>query len=571
MAGKKAVGELAIIVGADVTALKIGMDKGARHLGDFQKKASAMGAKMVRIGAMAATAMVAAGAAVLTMGKNAGATVREISNLSRVAGTNTTTFQRWADASKTVGIEQDKLADILKDVHDKVGDFLSTGGGPMADFFENIAPAVGVTADQFARLSGPEALQLYVTSLEKANLPQAKMTFYMEAIASDATALLPLLRNNGSEFKRLGDEAQRAGRILDKDMIANGVKLDKKLSDLTDTMKRSFTKAVLENEVAITKLADFISGTLIPAMGDIITWAVKVAEKLAPIVRMIGDIVGFETGGPEAKGRPENYLPYEPTLTGTNLPSDDEFFNPYIDPSTEPKDLSTPSTKKKAGGGKGLSSDDLKDLQDSLATELELLESAYQEQLSKLEDFRKTKLGTEEEYNEAERRIKEKHENDLAKIEKTRRTVALQGLQSMFGDLAGLMNSENTKLFNIGKAAATAEAVVSGYKSAVSAWEKGMTIGGPGLAVAFTAASLAKTGALISSIQSTSASGGGGQSNPGGGFVPTTVGSSASTGNATSTSVVLQINGQMFGRDQMIELINQINDAQDDGAIIRLA
>jgi hypothetical protein len=37
----------------------------------------------------------------------------------------------------------------------------------MKDFFEQIAPKVNVTAAQFAKLSGPEALQLYVSSLEK--------------------------------------------------------------------------------------------------------------------------------------------------------------------------------------------------------------------------------------------------------------------------------------------------------------------------------------------------------------------------------------------------------------------
>jgi hypothetical protein len=119
-----------------------------------------------------------------------------------------------------VGIEQEKLADILKDVNDRVGDFLQTGGGPMADFFENIAPRVGVTADQFARLSGPEALQLYVSSLEKAGVSQQEMTFYLEAMASDTTRLIPLLQNGGAEMTRLGAQAQALGAILDADAIA---------------------------------------------------------------------------------------------------------------------------------------------------------------------------------------------------------------------------------------------------------------------------------------------------------------------------------------------------------------
>ena len=72
------------------------------------------------------------------------------------------------------------------------------------------------------------------------------------------------------------------------------------------------------------------------------------------------------------------------------------------------------------------------------------------------------------------------------------------------------MQTNNKKLFAIGKAAAIAEATVSGYKAAVEAWEKGMKIGGPPLAAAFTAASLAKTGALIAGIAQQNIGGGGG-------------------------------------------------------------
>jgi hypothetical protein len=132
---------------------------------------------------------------------------REIKVLSSISNAGFEDFQRLAHGAKQYNVEQTKLADILKDTNDKVGDFLQTGGGPMRDFFENIAPKVGITADMFRGLSGPDALQLYYDGLQKANLSQQDMTFYMEAIASDATALIPLLHDGGSEFKRLGEQA----------------------------------------------------------------------------------------------------------------------------------------------------------------------------------------------------------------------------------------------------------------------------------------------------------------------------------------------------------------------------
>lgn len=145
---------------------------------------------------------------------------KEISNQAALAGLGTTEFQKYAAGARSVGVEQDKLSDIFKDTNDKLGDFANTGGGALKDFFTNIAPKVGVTAESFKKLNSKDALALYVSSLEKANVNQQEMTFYMEAIASDSTALVPLLRNGGKAFDELGAAAEAAGVVMDESTIA---------------------------------------------------------------------------------------------------------------------------------------------------------------------------------------------------------------------------------------------------------------------------------------------------------------------------------------------------------------
>ncbi|MHA7116383.1 phage tail tape measure protein [Pseudomonas promysalinigenes] len=212
----KSLGTLTLDVIAQVGGFVAGMDKAERSSAkwrkEVEKSAKAVG---TAVGAGVATAVTA----FTTMMVSAVNSASEISNLAAVANVSVTDFQKMAVGAKTVGIEQDKLADILKDVNDKVGDFLNTGGGGMADFFEQIAPKVGVTAEQFRNLSGSQALGLYVSSLEKAKVSQSEMTFYLEAIASDATALLPLLRNNSQGFKEYGDAAEAAGAVMDETTI----------------------------------------------------------------------------------------------------------------------------------------------------------------------------------------------------------------------------------------------------------------------------------------------------------------------------------------------------------------
>jgi len=181
-----------------------------------------------QVGGFASTAMdklssvakLASGALVggfIAAAKSALSYGREMNNLAKLSGESFENFQALAGGAKKVGIENDKLGDILKDVNDKIGDFIQTGGGPMKDFFENIAPQIGVTAEQFKNLSGKDALQLYYDSLEKVNLSNQDMTFYMEAIASDATALIPLLKNGGKAWAEYALEMRKAGLVMDEE------------------------------------------------------------------------------------------------------------------------------------------------------------------------------------------------------------------------------------------------------------------------------------------------------------------------------------------------------------------
>lgn len=178
---------------------------------DLTKTRRALNDNAVAFAKWGATGVVAAAGIGAALFKSSADNVRELKNLSFAANTLTEDFQRGAFAAQQFGIEQQKYGDILKDVNDRIGDFVTTGGGPMLDFFEQVAPKVGVTADAFRGLSGQEALGLFVKSLQDANLSQEEMTFHMEAMASDATMLLPLFKDNAEALKAMSEEAKALG------------------------------------------------------------------------------------------------------------------------------------------------------------------------------------------------------------------------------------------------------------------------------------------------------------------------------------------------------------------------
>lgn len=236
------------------------------------------------IGGTIAGGLATAGTAVLGWTRQLVDASAELEKFSRLSGTNEQVFQRMAAGAATVGIQQDKLADIFKDTQDKLGDFLQTGGGAMKDFFEQIAPRIGLTAKELQHLSGPEVLQRYYSALEQAGASQAEMVFYMEAIASDSSMLAPLLARNGEGFRKWGDEAQRLGAVLDADTL----KAMKEVKEQSNLIQLAFQG--LKNEVA---------AELLPQLKELTAFLGSDQTKSAfvSITKWVGDLAAQMANG----------------------------------------------------------------------------------------------------------------------------------------------------------------------------------------------------------------------------------------------------------------------------------
>lgn len=225
------------------TASNIGIQltlKGAEQVKQGLKTISGSAAEMARQfdasrGVILTTAAAVATATGIMVDRVSNAAA-EIERFAMLAGSTPQEFQRMAAGAKSAGMDMEKYASVMKDTQDKIGDFLQTGGGELKDFFEKIAPKIGVTANQFRDLSGPQSLQLFYNSLQKANLSQKETVFWMESIADDATALVPLLANNGAEFDRLADRADKYGAILSDSVLSASKEFKAQTDELSLSM-----------------------------------------------------------------------------------------------------------------------------------------------------------------------------------------------------------------------------------------------------------------------------------------------------------------------------------------------
>lgn len=213
--------------------------------------ASGAGKIVSGLGAVAGgfTAFIAAGTATIAIiGSIAGSQAlmaREMDSMSLRSGVAVSELQQMAYATGQYNISADKTADILKDLTDKTGDYLATGGGEFADFFENVGSKVGLTAEKLAEMSGPNALIAVKAAMDDTNTSAAEQVFYLESIADEASSLIPLLANNGEELRKMDARFKGLNATLTQSEITQLKKYQLNVDDLSLAWQAFSREAIL--------------------------------------------------------------------------------------------------------------------------------------------------------------------------------------------------------------------------------------------------------------------------------------------------------------------------------------
>lgn len=466
---------IAVRIGADISPLQRDMTTARRELKGFESTAKNVASKIATLGAAAGVAAAAFGAMSIAAANNA----RELTILASISGTSAEAFQVLARQTKTVGIEQEQLGDILKDTREKLGEFIATGGGGFADFAERFGLSAAEVRDQFQSLTGPQILGKMQRMMSDLNIPLEQQIFMFESVASESSKLLPIFRDLNTEGSAL---AKNMGDIvLSEEELENLTKMGDAFQSLTDNVG-----SLIERFIALAA-PDVTTG---------IKWLNNLFRDLN-----------------------ENVLPE----TNANVKAIGESLGAIGGDDEEWITIS-----------KGLMPFELSDVEDYLTAIHEIYSNHY----SAI--------------------------NQLSRAHANAQEAIIIGSAL---DIASSLESQSKKAFEFMKAVRVSEAVINGYGAATAAWKQGMEIGGPPVAAAFTAASLVRTAALVNSIKSTGMKSGGGG---GGGSSSVGTGGAVDQARPQNQIVTINLEGEVFGRDQVRGLIGKINDALDDGYSLRI-
>ncbi len=154
---------------------------------------------------------------------------------------------------------------------------------------------------------------------------------------------------------------------------------------------------------------------------------------------------------------------------------------------------------------------------------------------------------------------------DEMQIQQKRANIA--GVQNLLGQMSSMMSSESKVLFNIGKAAAIANATIDGIASAISAYKVGSSIGGPIVGAAFATASGIATGSMISQLASQT-------QNSGASKVSTPSASAPSVSQGANSGQTMTVQGldssSLFSGAMVSDLADKLLDFQRDGGRVVL-
>ncbi|MGN9651951.1 phage tail tape measure protein [Klebsiella michiganensis] len=300
MAGKS-LGTLTIDLIAKVGGFVQGMDKAERSSQKWRdqvkKDAKEVGASIAAIGFTAATAAVGIGIAGLSIVKNTAQQVTEADRWAKSLKMSTQDLLSWQYAAEQAGLTGDNIADIFKDINDKVGDAVLNKSGEAAQALDTL----GLSAEKLSKQSPDKQLMAISAALQK--IPsQAGKTNILESLGNDLSKMLPLFDNNNEKLKQFIQLSKDFGVAPPQEDIDNLVKVNQFFQDI-ETSARGLKMEIASGlaKIDLSPLQDgldsihdvFTDPAILQGLSDLVGEAISLAGVVGRIAGGLGAIASY--------------------------------------------------------------------------------------------------------------------------------------------------------------------------------------------------------------------------------------------------------------------------------------
>jgi len=284
----KVVGDIAIDLTADVGPLVRELGKGSKAVTAFGKQTEKIGNGLNKFGnatqklgrqlSVVSGAMAAAGGAAFLLVKNVADSGDKIAKSARAAGMAASDYQELEYAlGQVTDITGDEFAKAMTVMQRQMGE-AALGTAKTVEAFE----AIGISQEDIASgaVTTTQAMEKLMAALDAGLDPAIAAAVSSTLLGRAGQRMAGQLAGAGDEVNALRKQAQDLGLVVGGDTLAQS----EKFGDQMDTLQRSM--GALKVAIA-TVLLPVFTEKLLPALQD------KVIPALGVMVTKIGDVIGW--------------------------------------------------------------------------------------------------------------------------------------------------------------------------------------------------------------------------------------------------------------------------------------
>lgn len=283
----KSLGTLTIDLIAKVGGFVSGMDKAERASEKWakqvQKDSAASSAALLSVGGAVQAAALAAGTAGFALLKSTSEQVNATDQWAKSLKMSTQELLAWQFAAEKAGVAGDNMADIFKDLSDKIGDAVLNKSGEAVDALN----ALGLSAEKLSKVSPDKQMLAIGEALGKISTNAGKVTI-LESLGNDLSKLLPLFDNNNAKLNQFIQLAKDYGVAPDPQSIDDLIKVNTLFQDMEAQVKG------LKMEIA-AGLAHVDLSPLNNSLSEIhdVLTDPKVLQGIADLVSQVAQLAGW--------------------------------------------------------------------------------------------------------------------------------------------------------------------------------------------------------------------------------------------------------------------------------------
>lgn len=232
----KSLGTLTIDLIAKVGGFVGGLSQAERASQKWRKQiqedAKSVAVAFTGAATAASAAAIGVGVAGYNLLKNTSRQITESDRWAKSLNMSTQSLLAWQYAAEKAGVSGDQMADIFKDIGDKIGDSVLNKSGEAVDALD----ALGLSAKKLSSESPDKQLLAISDALSKIKT-NAEKTTILESLGNDLSKLLPLLDQGGDKLQKYIKAAKEFGVAPDDTDIESLVKVNSIFEDMENQVK----------------------------------------------------------------------------------------------------------------------------------------------------------------------------------------------------------------------------------------------------------------------------------------------------------------------------------------------